>query len=290
MKSIAIRFLPLLVPAQFLCAQTSPLPHTANASSDVRFTAPLTVVRFTPPDPKAPLAPAEVVHSRRITTTDGGSLTLEKINPPVTVPPVKAQRPPLDPAVTARLRAERSEWNKTHPRIFLSFSATVYDHMYTHLQWWHDGRPYQAWSNIDFTLLSGLGSFQQGNTTYDLYFIAQNQSTRPVVRPDGKTRPAQKFPIIPELPSTPAFVITEGDGSDTAAIAGIQALHDLWVKQRDTITKFHQDRAQYIAEHQAWMKAHPPGPENNTVRYHVERHSANPPAARTDSQDTEVAP
>jgi hypothetical protein len=282
--------LSFLLFAPLLWAQTSPVPHAANPASDVNFIAPPTVAPFTPPNPKAPLPPVEVVRRRQITTADGGSLVVEKIKPPLTAAPPKPQRPPLDPVLAAQLRAEWSAWRKDHPLIHLSFSATVYDHMYTHLQWWHDKRFYQAWSNIDFTLLSGLGNFQQGNTTYELFFIPDNKSTRPVTGPDGKIHPAPKLPDIPELPSTPAFVITEGDESDTGAIAGIQALHDLWLKERAAITKFHADRAQYFKDHQAWQNAHPPGPENNTVRYHVERHNANPPDAEADAQEAEVAP
>jgi len=271
--------------AQAVDAAAQPLPQPsapfpARADSGVALIRPLGVPRFTPPAPKAPLPPVDALSRRVIATDDGGSLTIEKINPPDPATYIEApQRPAANPALlSAQFRAERAAWNKAHPRVFLSFSATVYDHMYTHLQWRHEDRPYEAWSNVDFGLLSGIGSFQQGNTTYNLYFIPENRSTRPVARPKWLNRLPPKppvIPVIPELPSTPAFVITKGDPSDTTAFAGIQALHDLWAKENVALAKFHQDLEQYHREYTAWQKDHPPGPEHNTVRYWVERHAAN---------------
>ena len=146
---------------------------------------------------------------------------------------------------------------------------------------------------MDFDLLSSIGCFQQGNTTYNLYFIPENRSTRPVVRPGRLNRipPRQPvIPVIPELPPATAFVITKGDPTDASAIAGIKALHDLWAKENVALAKFHQDRTQYQREYSAWQKAHPPGPEHNTVRYWVERHVSNPPDNTSTPVEMEVTP
>lgn len=215
---------------------------------------------------------------------------MEAINPPVfATPPAQPQRLPLDPALIAQFRANCLAKSIANPRRFLAFSATVYDHMYTRLLWRHGEEEYVAWSNIDFTVLSGLPSVRQGNTTFEYFFCAGTQSTRPVVRPDGTIRPAPKHPDIPALPATPAFVVTEGDDTNSDALACVQALHDIYLKELPAITKFRQDRAQYRAGYEAWLKTHPPGPENVTIRYWVDGQST-PSTPAADESGKEVAP
>jgi len=252
----------------FLCAQSAPSLHPARPDSDAQFASPPAVARFVPPAQPAPLKVANVTH-RASFATPNGSLTLEKITPPTTISAAaKTSKPAIDPAQISKLRAERLAWRNAHPHLRLSLSATVYDDQYSHLRWWYDNQEYQAWSNLDFTLLRGVSSVLQGSTTYDVFLIAENRSTRSIpaaIRDRRFTQP--KLPEIPELPATPAFIVTVGETSNQAAIAAIQALHDLYLKERPALENLRRQRAQYLADYNAWMKAHPPAPEHITLRY-----------------------
>ena len=105
-------------------AQTTASPHYARVDDDVHFTVPSSVARFTPPVPKAPLPPTEVIDRQQSRLPDGGILTLEQMKHPIFPdPPATPQRPASDPTLAAQFKAKCIAWNKAHPRVFLSFSA-----------------------------------------------------------------------------------------------------------------------------------------------------------------------
>jgi hypothetical protein len=220
---------------------------------------------FVPPAPRQPLPPADVIQRSSI-RQGGRTITIEQVVPPEIPPAAAPAVAQPSPEEAARRHAAFLAGRMAHPVCLLSLSATVYDHKATLLRWRHGETQYQAWSNIDFEYLRGFGNFESGGTTYHLMMMIGNVSTKPRTTRTGVTVNAV-VPDIPPLPDEPGFVLVAGDPSDSAAMNGIQELHDMYKGQHDQLIAAHERLLQYQAAAQAWAKANPPQPEDITVRF-----------------------
>lgn len=139
------------------------------------------------------------------------------------------------------------------PGQFLHLISDTYDGRYSKLSWTHKGEPYEAWSNLDFTLLSGFTSFRSKgkNVTFMHMCSARNSETGNAL-PEGSPRWLKRFPSATEKPK---FRIIKGDKENREAIHPIRTLHRLYAREHDALIRSKEERSDYYQEVETKRKA-----------------------------------
>ncbi len=192
-------------------------------------------------------------------------------DPPAPLPAL----PPNDPLVIARLKQLRESYRGTE-LVFLS--ATVFDHSRTLLRIHPNGKlegEVTAWSNIDFSHLSGFSTYRVHNedgtfSDYGLLMGIGNTDTYRILRRLAKYGYFYDLPEIPKLPdiaiSGPSFVVvggeTQGEAMDT-----LSQVHDLYRKEGVRMEEVYYAREKANAERYAYLLKNPPVPEDVTLRF-----------------------
>jgi hypothetical protein len=192
-------------------------------------------------------------------------------------PPLSPPAAMSDPAVADEL-AEIQTNDSEVKTVFVS--ATVYDHQRTSLRWWPDGgtgREMRAWSNIDFNHLCGFSDYTYQGRRFSLTMGIGDESTVPLgianqnaaemaaaAQQDGSECQAPEYPNLPS--DGPAFVVTEGDPGDTAAMDLITGLHELYKVEGTRLKAAYEAREQARIEREAYLRANPPQPQDVTIR------------------------
>jgi hypothetical protein len=252
------------------------LVFTCSASAQDQPSIEGAVADGTPPPPvekKAwPAVEVREVHERVLSDR---KVTLQRIkNPGLPDPTPLAPPPPLTEAELPVLR-ESPEWKamvaKHQESRLLFISATVYDHQKTLVRWYGNGSPmksFAAWSNIDFNHFSGMGGFKSGGISYHFMMGVGNHDTvRWRARLEEAGREYEE-PQAPELPvGEPGFVLVEGDPNDAEGLAPIRGLHELYKTEAARLAAAYAGRERARAEQEAYLKAHPPVPEDIVINY-----------------------
>jgi len=239
----------------------------ATASQAAQTIAPVDTGGFVPPAPRQPLPAIDEsqVISRARVLEGGRTITLERIQPPDLPEPPNLAVPRLTPEEMAARRAAWLAGRRAHPVVMAGLSGMIYDHKTTLLWWRYGDVEYQAWSNVDFNLFRGISQVEMDGTTYHLFMMFSDQSTAPRRLRSGRVI-TPKQPEIPLLPEEPGFVVIQGDPSDEGALRVVSELHDYYQFKRDQLVAAYEQQLRYQAAAQAWEKAHPPQPENVTIR------------------------
>ena len=190
--------------------------------------------------------------------------------PPPPAPPAD----PNDPSVIARRAAFKAAHAGYRVPVMIGFSATTYDFTRTRLVWRAKSRPNEpitAWSNIPFTYIRGHGTFVSDGRKYMLLcgFGAENSA-------QGQRRAARLGvpyvpPVLPDLPELatagPTFVITTGDATGTPVLEFLTALHAVYPAEAPRLKAAYEAREMARKEHETWVRAHPPEPQDIHVRF-----------------------
>jgi hypothetical protein len=261
---------------------------TAPETTQATIPAPISDGRPSPPPP--PVRPDFVIQSTVFKKVDAVepaplagmvpvakeiTITQHLVDDPRLADPVPPVHVTPNPEAVARMKALAALRPK---RVFVQLSATVYDHQRTHLHWYYGGAPerrMEAWSSLDFTVFSGLYKVVRDGVEYELMSIGMG-----VENTAQRRRIAERFgkvyqpPVFPELPpvGTPAFVVTKGDAADTAALAPITALHELYKTDSARLIAEHEARLQAQREREAYIRAHPPEPQDVTIHFWEREH------------------
>ncbi len=200
----------------------------------------------------------------RKTVTLTKHLIVEPIfpDPPPPLPP----REITDLAVTARMAMMHAKYRKTE---IVYVSATVYDHQRTFVRWWPNGNHGQemcAWSNLDFNLLSGFAEFTWQGRKFALLMGLGNENSTTRRRSVSKSGQIYTPPDIPEIPlDGPGFVVTKGDATEPGALDFLTSLHDLYRVEGTRLQDAYVGREKARIEHEAYLRANPPQPEDLTT-------------------------
>lgn len=122
-------------------------------------------------DEPAPLVPGSYQILASVTVQRGDhTMTYHRISPPQF--PAKVVSQPT----AEELAAAAANAGKAHASF--AIGATVYDHEVTELRWTTPGSGVQhiAYSNIDFTVFTGMADFEWANTLYDAALAIGNAS------------------------------------------------------------------------------------------------------------------
>ena len=146
-------------------------------------------------------------------------------------------------------------------------SCTVCGHRATLVGRTYQGRPYRAWSNIDFNHIAGIGGFGSGDGSirHNLLLGLGNVLAGARIGPTGRTVQA---PQVPPLPADgPGFVVVEGDATDTAAPADMEAIHAPYRAGGARLGAACEERERNRLEREAWPKANPPQPHDTVLQH-----------------------
>lgn len=151
----------------------------------------------------------------------------------------------------------KAEIEAMNNALVFSLSATVVDHRATRLRWIHEGKIYEAWSNVDFNHLTGFTRFKVDGRYYDPYFGIGNTSS--------EMEGVEKAPDFPTR--EPTFILTRGDAGNAAALEGVEALHALYRVERGRLKAAYEKRELARLKRQRYLEANPPKPEDVTIQF-----------------------
>jgi hypothetical protein len=201
------------------------------------------------------------VLEQKIVPEGGRHLILNRITVPRFTKPVVPQAVALTPEQEASA-AKRHE--------SLSLSATVYDHEVSVLRWKSGGRQHVAHSNIDFSLVAGMGGFESGEAVYSL-FLGWGLASRA----DLSGQPgAAVVPALADFPEGVSvyFLSSEEEftAEDEPVLAALDALHEYFDTHRAEVMAAYQERQRVLAEslaRQQWAKDHPAPPQDTVIHF-----------------------
>jgi hypothetical protein len=192
---------------------------------------------------------------------DGADLTIQVIAPPVFAsaqPTTVSKVASLTPEARAARRAKAPlEYRMFNPLI------TVYANGISYIQWWvmdaeRGYQDYAAWSMLNLGDAGSCKALEVGRRHYHMMAIPQPASLRLVSQ--------QKAPNAELFKGTNGFIVVKGDASNTEAMEPVITLHEKYAKEAD---KFAADAAALKVaqkEAQAWIKAHPPVPQDTVIK------------------------
>ena len=118
-----------------------------------------------------------------------------------------------------------------------------------------------AYSNIDFNLLCGLGTFDSADTIYSTIF-AVGDATR-------EDRVTAFVPALSEFPQSVSVYFVPSDDvftdEDIAILNGLDALHAYYDANRAKLQQARLEREQKRLAAEQWRKDHPPVPKDEVL-------------------------
>jgi len=214
----------------------------------------------TSPPPKPPKVLPELPVIREISHIDTGRMIRMKRveDPGYPEPEPMVQSDDDEESFWMSLSDEqKEEIEAMNNALVFSVSATVVDHRATRLHWRHNGKIYEAWSNVDFNHLTGFARFKVDGRYYDPYFGIGNTSS--------EMEDVEKAPDFPTR--QPTFILTRGDAGDTDALEGVEALHTLYRAERGRLKTAYEKREMTSLERQRYLEANPPKPRDVTIQF-----------------------
>jgi hypothetical protein len=125
-----------------------------------------------------------------------------------------------------------------------------------------------AWSNVDFNYLCGFSDYTYKGRTFSLMMGIGNEITSVRKRVSEKHGLDDQGLVIPDFSSDePAFMVTEGDASDAAALDVVTGLHELYKKEGPRLRAAYEAREQAQADRNAYFRKNPPQPKDVTIHF-----------------------
>lgn len=152
-------------------------------------------------------------------------------------------------------------------------SATWYPReQVSKVQWQYGLKSFQCISRRNFQHLSGSGSGLQVNGIPVLVLGIGSEDTTALAEIWRQRGEEYLPPVFPAIPAGQDYVVTQGDATD---FDGMQVIADLHEKFRTEGAQLEQQwlaREQVLAERRAYLLAHPPIPQDVTIRFWQREH------------------
>jgi hypothetical protein len=233
------------------------------------------------PPPPAPPKPTFIIPAKDILTSashqqGGRTITIQKIKP-IALPPLPEPETAMvaSDADVAAFKVRMAAYRAQHPRArMLGIGASVYrfDNAppRTLVSYWPgDGADaIQFWSSADFALISGIHSFvaTDGQTNDLLMMWSSMNVSRMAAMFAAHGRPYHA-PVIPTFPTGPATFTCVGAPPTPEILVAIQSLHDIYNTDHERLQTAWEGRKRASIERDAYLKAHPPQPQDIVINY-----------------------
>jgi len=230
-----------------------------------------------PPQPEKPVwtVPAADVVSEKSHVEGGRTITVREIKP-IALPPPPEPAEPAAPVVISEEFQERIDaYKEKHPlHHMLGLSATIYrledQSTRTHVHVWLNGQgePISFWSSGDFSLLSGIGSFNDNQGVSRALFMVW--SILDLRRIDARmTELGSEYtpPEIPELPADRAAYVVSTGNPDAELLTAIDSLHEILTHDAVELRRAYEGRVIAERERKEFLKANPPQPKDLIINH-----------------------
>lgn len=215
--------------------------------------------------------------ARKVVDLGTHKLTYIRITAPM-LPRTPVAPPPAPRILTAEEQAaEDARAEKTHVQLFLS--VTVYPGSgdvptVTDLNWWKEGKRYQAWANVDFRVFS---SFTELETETHVYSWFPGVGEGSIEGIPASERPAG-FSLFSAFDAPCCYV--EGDADDLAAesdiLTGLDYFCAYYELHRERLASDYLKRKADEAAREAELKKNPPKPVSTVIHFWKNPQPANP--------------
>jgi hypothetical protein len=157
------------------------------------------------------------------------------------------------------LGQEQQEQLQTHNVQMLS--CTVYDRSISEVRWKYEDEDYLAYTNADFNYLRGIMTVSTEIDRYDYFFAVGNVSSDQM---------AESLPVLPAFsPDRSEYVLLEGDATNTAATAGLEALLAHYDANLDSLKVAYQRSEALAAAQKRYKEANPEPKEDFILQFWV---------------------
>ncbi|MFP4352775.1 MAG: hypothetical protein ACLFRP_08815 [Puniceicoccaceae bacterium] len=208
---------------------------------------------------------------------DGTRTIFRRVAPP----PAAPSSPEAEPVRRGHTEAELAELLRPQadakpPRnIFLS--ATVYDGEVSEIRLWHEGERYEALSNVAFTHLQVIGSFEDETAHWSFFGMVESVDREkearlaeearalgaeysPRIRPDGSLFTSTEVPEYVVLADRHESVPEE-------VLARLDAIHTYYLANERTLAIRHQRREALAEAHRKWPRENPEEPKDTIINF-----------------------
>ncbi len=214
-----------------------------------------------------PVAVTELV--RKTVNLGTHKVTYIRITPPQ-LPTIPQPPPaPVTQPTPEQIAEDEGRAAKTYEQ--LSVSVTVYrgtsdTPTVSDLNWWHEGKRYQAWSNVDFRLLSQVTQLETATHVFAWFpFIGEGS----VAELPTDQRPAG-LSLFTKADTTSHYFV-EGTEEDLEAVAGTLAgldyFHAYYQINRENLAADYAQRMAEAEARAAELAKSPPKPVNTTIHF-----------------------
>lgn len=211
-----------------------------------------------------PIAGSYQILEQKIIHQGGRAIIFNRTTPPQFTKPVPQTLPVPSADEAATLAAQAA---KTHE--VLAMGATVYDREVTELRWTSGGRAHVAYSNIDFSLIAGMGQFETVNVVYSL-MLGWGQATRASL---AQQTPPKIVPALAEFPADySVYFLSSEDvftAQDEAVLSALDALHEYYDGHVEQIKAAYNERQSQQAARlvqEQWERDHPAPPKDTVLQ------------------------
>lgn len=201
--------------------------------------------------------------------------------PPKTVPPMKVEAASASKMSSHTITVLRSDaslqpdlpkqtphqvlspmrTDVTVPSQFLSFGATVYDGRLSHLQW-SDPRSkisYEAYCSWDCSLLAPFSQILVDEKVHYFSIFSSKIDTSKLSAESLKRKG-----LAPQVAEN-SYIIVKGDPANQEAKKVLNALTNIYLKNKNQLVLIQKAKEEYQAAANAWHKANPSQPQNHTI-------------------------
>lgn len=196
------------------------------------------------------LEKAEVISEGEGTLPDGRKVIVREVVPPALK---KAKKPvtkrPTEPQFAPEQLALINKSKQFQNHKVQMLSCTVYDRRVTELRWRHEGENFVAYTNSDFNYLRGIMTVTTEAVRYDYFFGIGNVDSEQMAKP---------LPALPKFsPHRSEYVLIEGDSTNAAATAGLEALLAYYDANFDALKVAYQRSQALVAAQRRYEEANP---------------------------------
>ena len=226
------------------------------------------------PSVKLPMSqeplPDYTIHWSQVKYVDGQKFTINRIEPPII--PSKEEITEEEKAQQEKEFQESLKTLKPSGGAFMVF-ATIYDHKTTLVSFFHEGKKYKVWSNLNWNHLGGFATFEGRGKRYDMMLLPTNASIERL-KAEIEQGHEVTLPTIPQLPDLatkgPHYTVIEGDTKNDEAMEFIEAIHDLYVAEKVRLVTAYEERLknrQIQALKDAELRKNPPPKPDITINF-----------------------
>ncbi len=209
--------------------------------------------------------------------SDGTKTIFRRVAPPP-APPVReggdpVRREPTEAELAEFLRRQAD----AKPPKNISLSATVYDGEVSEIRLWFEGGRYEALSNVPFTYLQVIGSFEDETAHWSFFGMVESvdreketrfaEDARALgVQYTPRTRPDKSLFVSMEIPeylllAQPEQEIPEG------VLDRLDAIHAYYLANERTLAVRHQRREALAEAHRKWREENPEEPKDTIINF-----------------------